>query len=61
MPFTDIDPDWRQKYSSLEEFYEHEYDAKYFDRDIVHGSNPGFSYHNSLQESYSKDGFDRKR
>ena len=30
MPFKDIDPNWRKKYSSLEEFYTTEYDPEYF-------------------------------
>jgi len=30
MPFRDIDPNWRAKYSTLEEFYRSEYDPKYY-------------------------------
>jgi hypothetical protein len=30
MPFKDIDPNWRVKYSSLEEFYRSEYEPKYY-------------------------------
>lgn len=30
MPFKDIDPDWTKKYSEVKEFYEGEYDPKYF-------------------------------
>lgn len=30
MPFKDIDPNWKKKYSSLEEFYNKEFDDKYY-------------------------------
>lgn len=30
MPFREIDPNWRKKYSTLKEFYAKEYDPKYY-------------------------------
>lgn len=30
MPFRDIDPNWKRKYSCLREFYEKEFDPKYY-------------------------------
>jgi hypothetical protein len=30
MPFREVDPNWKKKYSTLEEFYRGEYDPKYY-------------------------------